>query len=1112
MISYKHSTDSLFLTAPSPSTQPSSTSIQGQIKFHIDINRSSCTFRSPQSCLNSDSRSFRLSQDYKIPEINLPNKNELRMKTDSSEMGKHFQTYRNFNKIKYLVKNENYQVNKTSYSMLRQANKQDILPKTLGMLNQQQHLSMAGKLSNPQYFNMFLEGLNSQEFRYLESLDISNNNITPHLTSQCIYPIQIQLYKNLPLSLDKINLANTKLNKLHIDSVNYILQNKIQNIQLQNNTLNDLKEISQTLRNYDSIYILNLSANKIGNQSIQDLNQYIRQTQNLQELYQSYNRIRRNRLIKNQSLKVLDLSYNSLGRNLLCTQSLCELIKKPNLEILHYDLSHNNFSEAEVNLIATELSFNQTIYGFHFDGNGHNFVNSRGFLVYEQEQIKFDQNQIYKELDYVSDVKNYRLMRKNSLLQKFIGKQPQIVRVNGVRQIQSTNIVFNQMKDICWICQGWVEIKFTYHPKRSGQLESFPIFIHFQFEDFRPTLMEQYDDYSEIHKMCPPNQQIRYFFSCPTMGILSCARDQGMVSTRQDKQIYKNNLLVKYNDGTVFRISELPYVNYKNSQHQQLVIDQERNYNCMVFSKPRNPEKIYNFQENNIKLQKWSIETSFFKSFQSDEERLLQCLEFDLSQMKIFSRIDDKENFKQSIIPYYPQIVQFYKFSASQSFSIRSFPRIDESVIKLLYDNIKKYIPLTNWTLMLVQTQKVKDKDSKLIHEFSLVRYQFLEIIIRVQQELQLTFPQCMEQVFPFVDGIELSQDWRNQRYWTQIMDLTINLKLLILQGLFDYAYSLSLKRYAKQKKYIQFQDLKNLIQQSDILDKQMNEQELYQIYLQSQELVIDELTETDHFEMNFEEFVEAIARIAEFISPSSPHIRQKFLAISQRKILPLYIKFEGLLYILFHKLKNKIQQQNFLNLEQTVLNHTVIKSWQIKKKGLKIDFVDESDESDNEKTLLEDPNQIIDSLLSIRRKIKIESYKQITQEKQVRTSQQRKSVKFNQPLNSLKLIKDASEIQKINEQRLLENSSPYSQLQIVLKRNTLKALDLDIECQDDINKLGLIQIKDLKKQTVYTLTFFLQKSRNFVDMLQRRAQQFNPQIFWTIKGFQLKSNSKPQF
>ena len=56
---------------------------------------------------------------------------------------------------------------------------------------------------------------------------------------------------------------------------------------------------------------------------------------------------------------------------------------------------------------------------------------------------------------------------------------------------------------------------------------------------------------------------------------------------------------------------------------------------------------------------------------------------------------------------------------------------------------------------------------------------------------------------------------------------------------------------------------------------------------------------------MGFLEFVEALARVAEKLSPSSPTYKIKYLNMKKRRVLPLFVKFEGLVYVLYHSLKS---------------------------------------------------------------------------------------------------------------------------------------------------------------------------------------------------------------
>lgn len=57
---------------------------------------------------------------------------------------------------------------------------------------------------------------------------------------------------------------------------------------------------------------------------------------------------------------------------------------------------------------------------------------------------------------------------------------------------------------------------------------------------------------------------------------------------------------------------------------------------------------------------------------------------------------------------------------------------------------------------------------------------------------------------------------------------------------------------------------------------------------------------------MNFLEFIEGLSRLAEKVSPSSPFHKEKYLGQKKRRILPLFVKFEGLVYILYNRMKGE--------------------------------------------------------------------------------------------------------------------------------------------------------------------------------------------------------------
>lgn len=95
-------------------------------------------------------------------------------------------------------------------------------------------------------------------------------------------------------------------------------------------------------------------------------------------------------------------------------------------------------------------------------------------------------------------------------------------RVDGIRQIPSKPIL---ELDTCWICEGWQEVKFEYVPGRSGQLQSEPLFIHLEVDNYRPILMTKLESGFIYYRVCPPNRRTQYFFSNPIEEVFTIAKD-----------------------------------------------------------------------------------------------------------------------------------------------------------------------------------------------------------------------------------------------------------------------------------------------------------------------------------------------------------------------------------------------------------------------------------------------------------------------------------------------------------------------------------------------------------------------------------------------------------
>lgn len=104
-----------------------------------------------------------------------------------------------------------------------------------------------------------------------------------------------------------------------------------------------------------------------------------------------------------------------------------------NKTLVHLDLCSNKFRFEECQDIAEGLKSNLSIYGIHFEGN-FGYIDSEGYLVLEDSTKDISSEHITRKIDSVNIQSNFK---------KF--------------KTQDT-----PAKNYCWICDGWVEMKFSF--------------------------------------------------------------------------------------------------------------------------------------------------------------------------------------------------------------------------------------------------------------------------------------------------------------------------------------------------------------------------------------------------------------------------------------------------------------------------------------------------------------------------------------------------------------------------------------------------------------------------------------------------------------------------
>ena len=170
------------------------------------------------------------------------------------------------------------------------------------------------------------------------------------------------------------------------------------------------------------------------------------------------------------------------------SKELSSYLSMKNNPLVHLDISNNNLSYEDCNLLSKELKLNHSLLGIHIEGNDM-IIDSLGFITPIKTEKKdtqfFTKSHLFNTLD--SDKK---LIKTN---------------IDNVRNIRSINK--------CWICENWREIEFVYKPKEPIIDPQYHLVkIHLNIDNWKPYDMIGDGKKYNIIRMCPPGH-IYYFFS-----------------------------------------------------------------------------------------------------------------------------------------------------------------------------------------------------------------------------------------------------------------------------------------------------------------------------------------------------------------------------------------------------------------------------------------------------------------------------------------------------------------------------------------------------------------------------------------------------------------------
>lgn len=130
---------------------------------------------------------------------------------------------------------------------------------------------------------------------------------------------------------------------------------------------------------------------------------------------------------------MLDLSWNSIGslKSKKFATQLAEVLQTQD-NLIHLDISQNKIKAEDMNIVATSLELNHSLWGFHVVGN-EAYVDSKGFLHAEKQELN-QESLATQHLDH-------RMCGTKMVVFNTDREDTKVKRINN-----------------CWLCEGWNEV------------------------------------------------------------------------------------------------------------------------------------------------------------------------------------------------------------------------------------------------------------------------------------------------------------------------------------------------------------------------------------------------------------------------------------------------------------------------------------------------------------------------------------------------------------------------------------------------------------------------------------------------------------------------------
>lgn len=248
---------------------------------------------------------------------------------------------------------------------------------------------------------------------------------------------------------------------------------------------------------------------------------------------------------------------------------------------------------------------------------------------------------------------------------------------------------------------------------------------------------------------------------------------------------------------------------------------------------------------------------------------------------------DELQTVKELLYSIYKQLKDCYKhFSAigapSEIWSIPLNTYTEFCSTAGIIDG--KLVKLSDFDRIFIATYTRTEKDRNPRNpDRALVRYQFLEGLIRIADHkyinsgLANNSPSAVtllleENIKPFISKFD-HHKWRLERYWNEQVDTVIKSYMPILKSIYK-KYS-GLKTLPGQKKFMSLEEFQRLMNEIEIFNDNCGDRDALLSFNLAMMTQVDELESDRIYQMQFIEFIEAFARIADKYS-SAPYLQSE--------------------------------------------------------------------------------------------------------------------------------------------------------------------------------------------------------------------------------------------